>query len=340
MSEITLIEETARRTIADGLTPAVIEAAEHGAWAGELWDQLAAQGLLQPAAIAQDAAEALEIEAAVIRAITAAATPLPVVETILAGAFLVQHRLEVPAAPLSLAAFDDSDRLSLTNGRVSGRLARVPWGRDVAAVVAVAGDCLLLLETRSANPSRGLNMANEPRDTLEFKEATPLARATGVDSDALLARCAAARALQLAEAAARVLELTVEYAANRKQFGRPIGNFQAIQHQIAAAASEVASARVAAQQARLALAAGKNALMACAIAKARANDAAAAVARMGHQVHGAIGFTQEYQLHRYTRRIQSWRHEFGASAYWNRRIGELILRDGERSVWSILTATA
>jgi hypothetical protein len=67
MSEITLIEETARRTIADGLTPAVIEAAEHGAWAGELWDQLAAQGLLQPAAIAQDAAEALEIEAAASR---------------------------------------------------------------------------------------------------------------------------------------------------------------------------------------------------------------------------------------------------------------------------------
>ncbi len=214
----------------------------------------------------------------------------------------------------------------------------MPWARDSVGIVAVAGDTLLFIDPRSAKLTRGVNMAGEPRDTVEFDAAAPIASAAGADREYMLCRCAAVRALQLAEAAARALEMTVEYAGQRKQFGRPIGAFQAIQHQIAAAAGEVASARVAAQQARLAIAEGGNVLFACAIAKARANDAAGAVARMSHQVHGAIGFAREYQLHRFTRRIQSWRGEYGASAFWNRRIGEMILNERGRSVWSIVTA--
>jgi acyl-CoA dehydrogenase len=253
-----------------------------------------------------------------------------------ATALLAQHGIAVPTGPLALGSFSEDENLTLRDGRVSGRLERVPWGREATAVIAVAGGKIVVLDTTAVNITRGLNLANEPRDSLEFEGVRPAAIGGAAETDQLLARCAAVRALQLAEAAGRVLELAVEYAGNRKQFGRPIGNFQAIQHQLAAAASEVASARVAAQQARLALASGKNALMACAIAKARANDAGAAVARMGHQVHGAIGFTQEYALHRYTRRIQSWRNEYGATAYWNRRIGELVLR-GNQSVWQFIT---
>jgi acyl-CoA dehydrogenase len=134
------------------------------------------------------------------------------------------------------------------------------------------------------------------------------------------------------------LEITVEYATQRNQFGRPIGNFQAIQHQLAAAAGEVASARVAAQQAYLAIAAGRNQLFACAVAKARASDAAGVIARTAHQVHGAIGYTREYQLQRYTRRIQAWRGEFGSSALWSRRLGEMVLAEKDRSLWEIITA--
>ena len=341
MSDITMIEDSARRTIADGLTPAVIEVAEQGAWAGSLWEKLETQGLSQPSAIAEggDAGEGLEIEAAVIRAAAATATPLPVAETALAGWFLARHDIEAPPGPLSLAAFTAGDRLSLAGGKVSGRLERVPWGRNAAGIVAVAAGTLVLLDPRGAKITFGMNMANEPRDIVEFDSVTPSATGKSADADQMLCRCAAVRALQLAEASARVLEMTVEYAGQRKQFGKPIGGFQAIQHQMAAAASEVASARVAAQQARLALAANEHVLFACAIAKARANDAAGAVAKMSHQVHGAIGFAQEYALHRFTRRIQSWRGEYGASSFWNRRIGELILQDKQRSVWSVISAT-
>ncbi len=339
MSDIAMIEDTVRRMLADGLTAPVLEASEQGKWAGALWERLEKEGLTQPAASAEGGAgEGLETEAAVLRAAAGAALPLPLAETAIAGWILGQHGLDVPAGPLTVASFTPRETLTLEAGHVSGRLEGVAWGRDAAAIVAVAGGKLALLDRKSAAITHGANLASEPRDALEFSKAPPLAIGGAADAEALLCRCAAVRALQLAEAAGRVLEIAVEYAGQRKQFGKAIGGFQAIQHQLAAAASEVASARVAAQQAYLALAARRNMLFACAVAKARANDAAGAVARIGHQVHGAIGFTREYQLHRYTRRIQSWRGEYGASAYWNRRLGELALGAKERSLWSIVTS--
>ena len=96
-----------RRLIMDAMTPAVIEAAEHGGWSGELWERLEAQGLLQPSAIAEssDANEGLEIEAAVLRAAAATAVPLPVAETAARGWFLARHSIEVPNGVLSVASF-------------------------------------------------------------------------------------------------------------------------------------------------------------------------------------------------------------------------------------------
>jgi acyl-CoA dehydrogenase len=285
-----------------------------------------------------NATDALEIEAAIIRAASITALPLPLVETALAGWFLAQQGFEAPAGPLSISSFGAGEELTIQAERVSGRLERVPWGRDVKAIVALASGRLILLDAKAADITHGTNFAGEPRDTLAFKDVQPLAAGHPMDRELMLARSAAARAVQLGAAATRALEITVEYATQRNQFGRPIGNFQAIQHQLAAAAGEVASARVAAQQAYLAITAGRNQLFACAVAKARASDAAGVVARTAHQVHGAIGYTREYQLQRYTRRIQAWRSEFGSSTFWSRRLGEMVFAEKDRSLWEIITA--
>lgn len=340
MNDLALIEETTLRTITAGLTPEVVEATERGVWPATLWERLAAQGLIEPSTIAatDEPAEGLEIEAAVIRAAAATATPLPVAENALAGWFLARHGIDAPAGPLTLAACAPGDALTVSGGLVTGVLERVPWGRDALGVVAVTGGVLLLLDAKSAQVTPGTNVAGEPRDRLRFDSSRPLATGTAADSDAMLLRCAAARAVQLGAAAARTLEITVEYATQRQQFGRPIGNFQAIQHQLAAVASEVASAQVAARQAYFALAAEKNEAFACAIAKARASDAGGAVARVAQQVHGAIGYTREYQLQRFTRRISSWRGEYGAAAFWSRRLGELVIAERDRSLWSMITS--
>ena len=338
MNDLTLIEETARRSIVDALTPEVIEAAARGVWPAALWERLEGQGMLQPAALAGEPGEALSIEAALLRAVGATAAPIPLAETAIAGSLLAAQGFEPPAGVVTLATFAPGEELTRHGERISGILERVPWARDAVGVVAIASGDLVLLDLKSGEIVHGTSLAGEPRDTVHFKEAQPMGVGGPGDRERILARGAAARAVQMAAAATRVLELTVEYATQRQQFGKPIGNFQAIQHQLAAAAGEVASARVAGQQAYRALAAGHGDLFACAIAKTRAGDAAGAVARVGHQVHGAIGYTMEYQLQRFTRRIQAWRGEFGASGFWSRRIGEMVLAESNRSAWSIVTS--
>jgi|TARA_B110000967_G_scaffold42674_1_gene42668 acyl-CoA dehydrogenase len=123
------------------------------------------------------------------------------------------------------------------------------------------------------------------------------------------------------------MAIWVNYVNIREQFGRPIAKFQAIQHHFAALAGEVASIACTADVARLSLIKNKfnsnDTDIAIASAKVRAGISGAKVIRIAHQVHGAIGFTDEYKLHRFTRRIWSWREELGNEMIWSRRLGQL-----------------
>jgi acyl-CoA dehydrogenase len=148
---------------------------------------------------------------------------------------------------------------------------------------------------------------------------------------------AALRVMQIAGALAAVLELTVEYAQQRRQFGRPIGKFQAIQQSIAVMAANVATALTAADSF------GENILrgegrFSIAAAKLRANEAATVASKLAHQVHGAMGFTQEYGLHFLTKRLWSWRDEFGNENVWGRRLGEEVCRRGPDRLWDFITS--
>ena len=116
----------------------------------------------------------------------------------------------------------------------------------------------------------------------------------------------------------------------RKQFGRPIGKFQAIQQMLADAAGQYAAAAAAADLAAAGLR-HRRLRVRVAIAKARVGEAAGKVAEVCHQVHGAMGFTQEHPLHFATRRLWSWRDEFGHEAYWQERIGRMVCSARRRS---------
>ena len=142
---------------------------------------------------------------------------------------------------------------------------------------------------------------------------------------------AAARALQIAGAAAAALELTVGYVRERSQFGRPLARFQAIQQHIAVAAAEVAAA---AQMARAAFAAlDRDDAFLAASAKIAAGRAGTIAAKAAHQFHGAMGFTAEYPLHRLTRAIWQWREDFGNEAWWSRRLGTQVCEAGADELW-------
>jgi acyl-CoA dehydrogenase len=135
-------------------------------------------------------------------------------------------------------------------------------------------------------------------------------------------------AAQIVGALERVLELTLAFANQRVQFGRPIGKFQAIQHQLAVMAEQVAAARMAAQLGCAGDGLQPDRLRA-AVAKARCSEAAALVAPMAHAIHGAIGITAELDLQLFTRRLHVWRLEYGSETAWHRVLGQAVLEAPE-----------
>ena len=143
-------------------------------------------------------------------------------------------------------------------------------------------------------------------------------------------------AAQMAGALQRVMEMTLQYANDRVQFGRPIGKFQAVQHMLAVLAGHVA-ASAAAVDAAIEASENEPSDFAVAVAKSRAGEAAGKGAEIAHQVHGAMGFTREHNLHHLTRRLWSWRDEFGNETHWQTRIGEMALKQGANMLWPFLT---
>ena len=126
-------------------------------------------------------------------------------------------------------------------------------------------------------------------------------------------------------------------ANDRVQFGRPIAKFQAIRQQFALLV-EQAAASVAVESAAIAVAADRpSAAFAIAAAKIRAGEAAGKVAEIAHQVHGAIGFTHEHSLHRLTRRLWSWRDEFGTESQWSPDLGKEVMAAGAEALWPTIT---
>ena len=131
--------------------------------------------------------------------------------------------------------------------------------------------------------------------------------------------------------------MTFEYANTRKQFGRTLGAFQAIQHMAARMAEEAAATEAAVQVAARELS-GESPLWHAAVAKGRASEAAGKVAASAHQIHGAIGFTREHALHRYTRRLWAWRDRAGSETYWYEQIGRAAQAAGRDGLWPGITA--
>jgi len=113
-----------------------------------------------------------------------------------------------------------------------------------------------------------------------------------------------------------VLEMTVDYAKERKQFDRPIGSFQAIQHYCADMATDVDSSRFSTYQAAWMLSEGLHCTKEVAIAKAWIGEASQRVFALAHQIHGAIGVTTEHDLHYYTRRAKAAELAFGDADFY------------------------
>jgi len=279
--------------------------------------------------------------------------PLPVTETMLAAWLLAQGGLPVPEGPLTFApALQPADALEAET--FTARLGDVPWGRHARHVVVVAerGTRVLIgcADVADARHETAHNLALEPRDVLRFERATLAARGEAALPSRIVEHYGAMlRTAQMAGALDAILDMSVQYAGERVQFGRPIARFQIIQQELARLAGLVAAAGSAAEVAFRAAsearpeAAGRvgspgDPTFEIAAAKVVVGDAAEQGPRIAHQVHGAIGFTYEHALHFATRRLWAWRTEFGTPERWAERLGAHVLRAGAEALWPTVTA--
>lgn len=254
------------------------------------------------------------------------------------------------AAPLPLAATwvarrclpaawagDEPLAIALATRQPEGGLdcARVPGGRFVRRVlVGVDGD-LLLLDATEAQVRQPVGDPRGQAQHMVWHRPQPIwQQATG--GWAVRDWMAAATAAQSSALLHRVLDMTLEHCNQRHQFGRSIGQFQAVQHQLSVMAEHVLAASLATALPFSGPQSEPGSLPA-AVAKARASEAGALVAASAHALHGAIGITDEHLLGLFTRRLAQWRMDYGSESYWYRTIGGHTLSD-PRSVLDQLTA--
>lgn len=301
----------------DQCTPAVVRAIEAGGSPAALWQAVEGAGFLE--LLAPEAEGGAQLALAdlfpVLRSFGRYAVPAPVAQTIVARALLgSQHALPAGMVTLAAALRREAD------GAIVCPLT--PYGLLADVVLAQDGDALLLLSVAAAQ-RQATGVHGSLTATLRWPGETVATRVPGAGLR-LPAFAAALHAALLSGAMTRVFDITLQYCNDRVQFGKTLGKFQAVQHQLSVMAEHVAAAGVAAEAAFRADAATPS-LLAAAMAKSRTSEAAVLVASIAHALHGAIGIAEECDLQLLTRRLHEWRMAHGSEAHWNVLIGQRVL---------------
>ena len=240
-----------------------------------------------------------------------AAVGHPALPDVLSGAALVTAQLATPAAAGLLVPFGQTADYVLL--RADDGELRVYERGELEAAPVPAVDGSRQLARLLAKPAGGVPVA-APADA-----AAGWQRGAPADAAASWERGVLAAAALLVGLADRMLSMTVDYVAGRRQFGVPVGSFQAVKHRLADAYLAVEFARPAVLAAGWAQASGAaDAAEQTSVAKVLASDAATTVARAAIQCHGAIGYTTEYDLHLFAKRAWALAPSWG-SANWHRR---------------------
>jgi alkylation response protein AidB-like acyl-CoA dehydrogenase len=320
------LRDAAEALLAARATPALIRSAWPGAHPGmrdvrDVWRGLAGIGVTGALVAEADGGLGLDENALppVLSRIGHSGLPVPAGETVavaapllaaaghpalpdvLSGAALVTAQLSTPAAAGVLVPFGQTADYVLL--RADDGELRVYERGEVEAAPVAAVDGSRRLARLLARPAGGVPVA-APADAAAGWERGVLA--------------AAAILVGLAE---RMLAMTVDYVAGRRQFGVPVGSFQAVKHRLADAYLAVEFARPAVLAAGWAQAsAAADAAEQTSVAKVLASDAATTVAKAAIQCHGAIGYTTEYDLHLFAKRAWALAPSWGSAAWHRRRL--------------------
>ena len=313
LSDTQLIVDSAQRLFTDLCDYDLVQGAEDGRWPKKLHDALLESGLLQLGLAETGTTLAHFFE--FLRVGAASAAPLPLLEW-----GLSQYALQkaAPATSLVLA---------------QGRATELVWPEQTEHCLVLDADLgqAGLLDVKTLTLTAASRITGEPCGSVTgFAESQLSLKTPRLYALGALGRCA-----QMCGALERILEITLGYAGEREQFGRSISKFQAIQHQLAVMAAEVAAARRA-TDAAINSCDDEASVADIAVAKQRVGEAAGVCAEIAHQVHGAMGFTMEYQLHHFTRRLWFWRDDFGTENEWAARVGDTACALPPEELWSFI----
>lgn len=340
-----LLVETVNRLLSDVSTFEEVEHAEGSGWSTATWVALAEAGFpwVGVAESAGGSGGTLFDHAAILSAVGRFAASVPVAETGMIGGWLLgEAGITLPSGPLSVVEAPgrlQQGRLQQGRLQVDGIAA---WARHADRIVVAAGPTVYSLRPDQVQLHAGANLAGEARDrvvadlALDEVEHGEIEHGTGhLDSwQSAQERGALSRVIMAAGALAAMAQLTIDYTNERRQFGKPVATFQAVQQHLVLATQSAVRAQMAADVAVRALAAGAGSFE-IAAARVVVDDAITIGTRAAHQAHGAMGVTREYALHQLTRRLWSWRHEWGTTKQWRQRIGHSVAAAGADAMFDL-----
>ncbi|MCU1763062.1 acyl-CoA dehydrogenase family protein [Pseudomonas sp. 14P_8.1_Bac3] len=313
-----MFTEAIEKILIDLCTPDVVRAVENGDGAGTLWRALEEGGFLEllTPEVADGAGLGMAALFPIFLAFGRHALPVPAAQSIAARALMRDCPYAPPAGMLTLSgcAYRETDGSLCVPRLAYGMLADF-------ALVNLDGELLLLDCSQARRQPDGVHASQCA--TLHWSPDN-LGQSLGGNGEEVRLFSAAIHAAAIAGAMEQVLDMTLEYCNDRVQFGRPIGKFQAVQHQLSVMAEQVAASRIAAESAF----AGEHPvpqLIPTAVAKARASLAVPSVAATAHALFGAIGVTEELDLQLFTRRLHEWRVSEGSETWWNGIVGQAFL---------------
>ena len=347
-----IVAETAEKIFSDLADAQTINNDRKGSWKAPLWQALTDAGLplsWVPEDCGGSGASVAE-GFSVLSAAGRFAIAVPLAETMLAGWLLSQAKTPSPDGAMTVAPASPKDRIALNpDGTLSGRARGVPFAREANHIAVLAGGAggfsIALVDAAGCRIEAGLNLAGDPSDAVTLTNVQPIAikpAPKGFDQNTLMLMGAVARSLQIAGSLESMLEVSVRYSNERVAFEKKISKFQAVQHNLAKLAGETAAAMTAASSAAdtIANASGfdEAVFLEATAAKIRCAEAAEKGAAIAHQVHGAIGYTLEHILHRYTLRALAWRDDFGSESYWAVELGKMVASRGADELWPLVAS--
>jgi acyl-CoA dehydrogenase len=348
-----IVVETAEKIFADLADAQTINHDKKGGWKAPLWQALGEAGLplsWVPEEYGGSGASLAE-GFGVLGAAGRFAIAVPLAETMLAGWLLAQAKISSPEGAMTVAPAGPKDRIALNpNGTLTGRARGVPFAKEARHIAVLAsgngGTSIALVDAGKVRIEAGLNLANDNSDTVTFDKVEPAViepAPKGFDQTALMLMGGVVRSLQIAGSLESMLDISVRYSGERVAFEKKISKFQAVQHNLAKLAGESAAALAAATSAADTIASNSSfsddaVFLEAVAAKIRCSEAAEKGGAIAHQVHGAIGFTIEHILHRYSLRALSWRDDFGSESYWAVELGKRVAARGADELWPLVAS--